>query len=140
MLTKGTLNNGVTHRDAGRVDNRPHDNVLQEHVLELVGGQVGHGVGDGFEGGIRRDENCDVRLAVKEANLPGAGESVRDAGEASSGSCGGGVGRYGEDRVDLVNRCPSDDNVLRIVLESMHIATSVYVVSMEDSAYSLSHC
>lgn len=118
VLAESALNNRFTSRDTWRVYHRTLNNMLQKHLLELFRGQAGHGIGDGFKGLVGRDEDSDIWLRIDGFDQTRARESTYNAGESSSSSGGGGVGWDGENRVNLVNCCSSNDNILHCVLIS----------------------
>lgn len=118
MLAESALNNSLTSRDTGRVYDRALNNMLQEHLLELFRGQAGHGIGDGFKGLVRRDEDGDIWLRIDGFDQTRAGESTHDAGKPCSSSGGGCVGGDGENGIDLVNCCSSNDDILTFVSTS----------------------
>lgn len=97
VFAESTLNNCFTGRNTGGVYDRILNNMLQEHRLKLLRGQVGYGVGDSFKCLVGRDENGDIWRRIDGFDQARARESTHNAGEPCSSSGGGSVGWDGED-------------------------------------------
>lgn len=103
------------------VPDRSSDDVVLEHVLEIVLAQVGEDGSDGGEGSVGGDEDGDVLGLTEVADEVGLGQSTGCGGEVGGD---GGVGQVLGDlqkAVDDVDNTAGEVEILGYISVSSHI-------------------
>lgn len=98
--------------EGGAVAQGVVDNVVSQHIGELLHGEVGESGSDTLEGGVRWRKDGQVGGVVHGIDELSRVEGSTEGRETSSGKSVGSVDRYGEKTVDDVDDTTCEVNVL----------------------------